>query len=531
MRTLWKVGLIGLLLVGVGGAATVWGSRYFNPHSPHGAIGNGHGESGPHEDENTVHAIQPKRDSSFQISIERITDVEAFYLADLYARESGVVKFIGRDLNDRVSKGELLVEIDVPNNATTIALKEAEVLRRIEDRSLAEKQVKIAEVLVKKAKLNVERKHNDVATADIDRKYHQREYERVKKLGDRKVADEGLVDEEKLNWQKSEQAYESARIAVKEADASFDEKNFDLDKARADVKDKDAMVQVAVAERDDAVAKASFARICAPFDGVVLKRNVDPGAFVQNAATAHTEPMMTVARTDIVTVVTKVPDNVAPFITTDTDVTIRLDELPGVVIHGKVTRYSPSIDKKDRTMLVKVDLFNGTRQEYDQFVASEVGGLLASFGAPNVLQGLTLLKATHAAACQHHKGKDDRLPLFPEVTGASPGQHKLLPGMSGQMRLKLQDLHNAYLLPRAAVFDRGGKPFILVVRDGVTHLQPVKIQVQDDRMVKLSLITREAKVAGGQDLTKELTGDEVILLNRQTEIGDGKAVHVIIEKW
>ena len=48
--------------------------------------------------------------------------------------------------------------------------------------------------------------------------------------------------------------------------------------------------------------------------GVITTRNVDPGAFVQNATTAQTKPMLTVMRLDLITVTMLAPERAAPFI-------------------------------------------------------------------------------------------------------------------------------------------------------------------------------------------------------------------------
>ena len=69
----------------------------------------------------------------------------------------------------------------------------------------------------------------------------------------------------------------------------------------------------------------------------------------------------------------KVPDNYAAFVNRDTDAVIQMNSLPGVEIHAKVTRFSPSLlnPENDRTMRVEVDLYNGTIEQYKRFLARE----------------------------------------------------------------------------------------------------------------------------------------------------------------
>src|SRR5439155_6180065 len=103
-------------------------------------------------------------------------------------------------------------------------------------------------------------------------------------------------------------------------------------------------------------------------------------------------------------------------------------------------------------------------------------------------------------------------PLFPHVEGGSPGVTRLLPGMSGQMRVQLQKFANAFLLPSSAVFTRGGKSYILEVKDGVTQLVPVRVQVNDGRLAKVAVVARSANIRVGEAETlRELDGTEEIV--------------------
>src|SRR5439155_5731384 len=136
-----------------------------------------------------------------------------------------------------------------------------------------------------------------------------------------------------------------------------------------DVELKQAFIEGARKDRDRILSLADYSRIRAPFPGVITERTVDLGDYVQSAASTRTEPLLTVARTDVVTVAMKVPDNDAPFVGPDTEAIIQLEDFPGAEIHGRVTRSSSSIHDADRTMRVEVDLFNGPAEEYRQYVA------------------------------------------------------------------------------------------------------------------------------------------------------------------
>ena len=179
-----------------------------------------------------------------------------------------------------------------------------------------------------------------------------------------------------------------------------------------------------VAKRDKEMAEAqlSYATSLAPFDGVVVERNTSPGDFVQNATTAQTLPLISVDRVDLVTISMEVPDGFAPYVSRGADAEFRVGDL---FAHGKVTRYSPSIENNDRTMHVEVDLFNGTNAaDYEKFVREH--------------------KATWP---EERKGADDPFPIRPEFTGKGVlgRSYPLLPGMVGTMRLLLKKFDNVFL--------------------------------------------------------------------------------------
>ncbi len=530
-KALLQFGLFGLVLIGAAVGVGTWvflrtqnGTR-LSAHEtpPHDAANNNHDDGGI-----TVKAIRPKRDPGFSIAAEGLATVEAFFQEDLRAREAGVVKYVAKDLGDPVSRGEVLVEIDVPHLDQEVLEKESVVKQRIMDRNLARAKAADARALLGVAKLTIAQKELEVEEAELIRDRRKQIYERIRSAGNENVADKSMVEEEYKNWRASEVAIKSAKLAVERARADYQEKESNLEAALADVELKEAQIEVAQKDRDRTLAQRAYSRIMASNDGVVIKRNVDVGAFVQNAATANTEPMMSIARTDIVTIVGNAPEKAAPFITRETEVSILLDELPGVSIRGKVTRFSPSIQTKDRNMKVEVDLFNGTQQEYARFLAIENADVVAPLAANQVFSTLTLMAASRNVVGKQHKGWADRLPLFPQMIGASPGKVRMIPGMSGRMRFSLQKFQDSYLLPRSAVFSPGGKDYIMEVRDGVTHLVPVRVQINDGKLVKVAVIVRET---GGLENLRELTGDEVILLNRQAEVGAGQPVTVTIEKW
>jgi RND family efflux transporter MFP subunit len=111
-----------------------------------------------------------------------------------------------------------------------------------------------------------------------------------------------------------------------------------------------------------------FATIRAPFDGVITKRWVDPGATIKDPTT----PLLTVDEMDRVRVLMDVPQRDVPLINTKEQnpnpdgqgdqVTVRIPSLAeagGVgEFQGTVTRMAKALDPVTRTMRVEVEIDN-----------------------------------------------------------------------------------------------------------------------------------------------------------------------------
>src|SRR5207245_1802949 len=97
-----------------------------------------------------------------------------------------------------------------------------------------------------------------------------------------------------------------------------------------------ARVEVAKAEVRRAQAMFAYARIVAPFDAVVTRRQVDPGWLTLPGAAA--EPLFVVARLDRVTVTVSVPEGDAPLVGPGDAARVKLPALDGRVVEGTISR-------------------------------------------------------------------------------------------------------------------------------------------------------------------------------------------------
>lgn len=489
-------------------------------------------EDGTADSEGTpVTTVHPRRDPSFAIAVREPAYVEPFFRAHLEARVAGPVRFVRKDVGDRVVTGEPLLQIDVPDVEEDVAQKDAIVRQREIDLAVAEVHVGVAVAALATAESNVRSREAEVQSAEANRNFRRKELERFLGLRQDRAVTGDVVDERALYYQSAEAALSAASAAVQRARAEVQEAQAKLASVRADVRLKQSLIDVARKDRDRAQALLSYATLTAPFDGVVTQRAVDPGSFVQNGTTGRTGPLLTVERTDIVTVYAKIPDPYAPYISRDTEALIEMTELPGQLIHGKVTRFAPSLNASDRTMRVEVDLFNGGPAAYRRFTARAVADFLAPLGTTDTQGATTLLLASRETwRVNNMRGAADPFPLRPRFTGqarsARPG--RLFPGMYGKMQLQLREFHGAFLVPRDAIISQGGKPFVVEARQGRAHFLPVDVEVEDARRAKVSVLVRE----GNEELRRELTGQEQIVVGSPGELADGQPVVASVrEDW
>jgi membrane fusion protein (multidrug efflux system) len=149
----------------------------------------------------------------------------------------------------------------------------------------------------------------------------------------------------------------------------------DLDYGRAVMaheKSPDLVVQQSVdaAKAKALMAKAnlertqtmlSYAKITAPFSGIVTARFVDPGAFIPSATSgsaAQTAALVTLADFNTVRAQVALPEAEASLAQVGQPVKLAVEGLAGKTFESKISRLSYALDDATRTMLVEADLAN-----------------------------------------------------------------------------------------------------------------------------------------------------------------------------
>ncbi len=104
-----------------------------------------------------------------------------------------------------------------------------------------------------------------------------------------------------------------------------------------------------------------FAKLTAPFAGVVTTRNVDAGAFIPAATSgsaANTAAVLTLMDFSKVRVQVAVPEPEVPLVAKGEPVKVSIEELPGRSFDGTITRFAYALDDTTKTMLAEAELDN-----------------------------------------------------------------------------------------------------------------------------------------------------------------------------
>jgi HlyD family secretion protein len=288
----------------------------------------------------------------------QIGTVQPFKEADLYAKVSGYLKTLDVDYGSRVKKDELLAEIDDPEIIT-------EARKAAADVEQAKAAVGQAEAFIESAKADRDAAASAVekAKAEVNRyvamtTYHGKKFDRYKQLVKSQALPQQLADEEEENYESSRANELAANMGVLNSQAQLIAAKARVKKAEADLAEARANVDVATAKKATADVLVGYTKITSPYDGVITKRNFFPGAFIHSAAVGGSVPMLTVARTDKVRVVTAIPDRDVPLTNVGDPAEVTLDAMGTEVFKGAVSRFADAEDPGSRTMHTEIDLPN-----------------------------------------------------------------------------------------------------------------------------------------------------------------------------
>jgi RND family efflux transporter MFP subunit len=302
-----------------------------------------------------VETVRPER-HTVRRSVGEPGQLQGFETTALYANVQGYVKGWSVNIGAAVKKGQVLAEVAVPELHAELRQKHAAVEQAAAKHRQAKAAVKVAEANVAGAKAKLDEVRAGVSRTEADLARWQAEFRRVEHLFRERAQTGSLLDETRNKLRSAEAARDEVQAQVKTAEVGLIQGEAALDQARSDLGAAAATIDVAREDVRRVEALVGYTRIEAPFDGIVVRRNVDTGQLTHPGATG--EPLFVVARSDVVTITVAIPEAFAPALNPGDRAEVKLQAMDGRTVEGKVSRITWALDPKTRTIGAEIDLPN-----------------------------------------------------------------------------------------------------------------------------------------------------------------------------
>lgn len=220
------------------------------------------------------------------------------------------------------------------------------------------------------------------------------EYEdKVHQASSQAAAAEAVFQKAKLDFDRATHLYDTQSLTKP-----------DFDSARAQYDSSEQQLKSARALTSEAEIALRDTSLIAPFDGDIVKKTVELGAFVGPGV-----PAFAVAKTDVVKIVVGVPDTVVRSVKVGQAVDVGIDAFPARTFHARISRMSSAADTVTRNFEVEVAIPNR-----DHLLKVGMIGSLQFANADGQSKTSTLLVPLSAVV----QAKDGKYGVF-VVTGSS----------------------------------------------------------------------------------------------------------------
>lgn len=257
----------------------------------------------------------PQR-KNFKLILNFTASIVPILQADIRPKTSGWLTKVFVNTGEVVRKGKIVAEMDHVQQEAAVRQAEAELRSALDNAKSLESNLKKQEAILANDRQNMERAKN--------------------------LLKEGFI---------SQQQYDNARTGYLSSEAAREGVKAQLSAQRAQAERARAALMMAQANLEDTFLKA-------PFSGVVVMRNLDPGAFLSTAVTSGALPVASIADLRRVKVMVDVGDRDVPLIHPGQEAEISVDAYPGRAFYGRITRIPGALDPASRTFSVEVDIEN-----------------------------------------------------------------------------------------------------------------------------------------------------------------------------
>ena len=281
-------------------------------------------------------------------SVSEPGELQAFETTPIHAKIAGYVKKWTVNIGAEVKKGQVLAELFVPELDAEVRQKEASVRQAVAEQERAASAIKMAEANVRGAEAKLAEVRAGVKRAEAELSLWQAQTERVQGLVNGRASTGQVLDETKNKLRSAEAACAEIDAKVKTAEVAVLQSHAARTRRIPTLPPPPPRSRSPRKTPVRSEALLGYCKIEAPFDGIVTHRNVDTGDLTRAGADA--EPLFVVARYDIVTIRVNVPEGFASEVHPGDRALVKLQEMNGKTVEGKVSRISwRSIPKPGRS--------------------------------------------------------------------------------------------------------------------------------------------------------------------------------------
>jgi RND family efflux transporter MFP subunit len=250
------------------------------------------------------------------------SELVPFQEIDVYAKESGFVKELNVDYGSRVQKDQVLATLEIPE---------------------LQLQVKEDDAAVKNAEAQIPHAQEELNRVQAQQKVLQLQFDRLNGVSQAKP---GLVAQQEVDDSEGKALASAAQVEA----------------AKSNLQSAQSVLAAAQARREHDQALFDYAKITAPFAGVVTQRFANLGTLMQAGTSSSTQamPLVRLSQDDLYRLVIPVPESYVKFIHLGDPVSVNVPSLSRT-FPGKVARFSVDVREDTRTMHTEVDVPNPGR--------------------------------------------------------------------------------------------------------------------------------------------------------------------------
>jgi RND family efflux transporter MFP subunit len=256
------------------------------------------------------------RQAPTNTALELPGDLQALIESPIFARADGYLAKRYVDIGDRVKKGQVLAELETPE---------------------LDQQILQARATLSNTQSTLQEMQAALTLAEANLKLAQKTYQR---------------------WGELEKKGTVSHQEADEKSSTVDVRTAEVQAARAKITSARDLVAASEANLHRLEQMKSFARVTAPFDGMITARLVDIGTLINSGNGGSTKEMFRVAQIGTMRIFVNVPQTYVSSIKSGEPAELRVQELPGQVFQAVVSRFTHEVDASSRSMLAILQVPN-----------------------------------------------------------------------------------------------------------------------------------------------------------------------------